>query len=687
MRIFTDKEWAELVKEDKHRTQLYFRNYDPIRGDRTQEVVQRKRFMMEGEEYYIPLQMWEDPFVKEYRKVGGSASALLTATGMEDTRDAVESILNKLIQLRFKYDFEFYAAMCIHIQDKETKRYIPLVVNEGQRIILKQFEEMRLANKPIRLLLVKARQYGGSTVIQSYMFWLQDQWYENWHSCIVALNQTQSVHIRTMMKNIVRLLPDYHEPRSFRRYEGQELMRYIPERGCTVQVGSSTKPDAIRSFDLSMIHMSEVGLWKDTKEVKGDDTAQSLYSTVPDRPGTVIVMESTAKGIGNFFHRQYLNALDNKENHRDGIQPVFVPWFVHMLNLKRVPDYDVFVKQQMTDYNWWQWEQGATISGIYWYNQYKKSQHWTDFQMKSEYPTTAEEAFQSKSGRYFSDEDLSWLKRFIKDPKFIGEIRGASPVGPAALDNIRLIANDSIDNPLKIWITPEDGVPVEKKVINRFIVTVDVGGRGYKADWSVISVFDRLSTAMDFGALERAALWRGHVDPDILAYKAAQIATYYDDALLVIESNTYETKNRKTDEAKEGDHTYTVLDTLGGLYDNLYLRRTKPDNTRDAPTRHIGWHMNKQTKYQAYDDYSIRIREGDYMEYAREAANEAEWLLNTTDGKIEAMEGTHDDIQDTTAVANYISFGSMPAVKITDKAPTKSAPSVINSAGGGEAIF
>jgi len=665
----------------------YFRKYDPVRGDKTQEVIPRKEFRMEGELYYIPVQMWEDPFVRAYRKAHYSASDMLQAAGMEDTPEARSSITDRLIQLRFKYDFEFYAVMNLHIQDRTTKKYIPLVLNEGQRTIVKQFEDQRLAGKPIRVLLVKSRQYGGSTVIQCYMFWLQDMWYENWHSCIVALNQTQSVHIRTMMKNLVRFLPEYHEPRNFERYEGQELIRWIPERGCTIQVGSSTKPDAIRSFTLSMIHMSEVGLWKDTKEAKGDDTAQSLYSTVSDVPGTLIVMESTAKGIGNFFHTQYLNALDNKLNHRDGIYPVFVPWHFVEENLKRIPDYDVFVKQQMTDYNWWQWEQGATISGIYWYNQWKKSKHWTDFQMKSEYPTTAEEAFQSKSGRYFSDEDLSWLKRYVKDPVFIGELRGASPLGKEALDHLHLVPNDSIDNPLKIWIKPEDGAIPGKKISNRFIVTVDVGGRGYKADWSVISVFDRLSTAMDFGALERAALWRGHVDPDILAYKAAQLAHFYDDALLVIESNTYETKNSKTEVTKEGDHTFTVLDTLGGIYDNLYRRRTKPDNVRDAPTKHIGWHMNKQTKYQAYDDYSIRIREGDYMEYAREAALEAEWLLNTAEGKIEAMQGTNDDIQDTTAVANYISFGSMPPVKITDATVERKAASVVRAVGGGEAVF
>ena len=253
----------------------------------------------------------------------------------------------------------------------------------------------------------------------------------------------------------------------------------------------------------------------------------------------------------------------------------------------------------------------------------------------------------------------------------------------------KLYPNDALQSEvLKIWIQPTDQSPDGKKVKNRFLVTVDVGGRGYRADWSVISVFDRISMASEFGALERAALWRGHVDPDLLAYKAAQIAHYYDDALLVIESNTYETKNRKSDDAavSEGDHTYTVLDTLGGIYENLYRRRTTPDNTRDKETRHIGWHMNKQTKYMAYDDYTVRIREGDYMEYSQDAADEAMWLMNAPGGKIEAMEGTHDDIQDTTAVGCYIAFGGMEPVKIIEDAPRR-ASSVTHSHTGGESTF
>lgn len=681
----------DMLREDKARRATYFRTYDPIRGDEQGEVVERAPLEIDGKEYWVPKQMFTDPFVHAYIRYGG-ASGLLQATGQYDTEENRKLVHENLVRLRLKYDFEFSAATEDKIQDKETKAFIPLYLNKGQRILVAELERQRLAGVPIRILLVKARQWGGSTVTQCYMSWLQRYWFENWHSCIVALNQTQAVNIRTMYKNLIAKLPRWSDPISFRRFEGTELIRIIPERGCRIQIGSATKPDALRSFDFSMVHLSEVGLWKDTKETKADDVAMALYSTVPDVPGTFIVMESTAKGVGNFFHRQYLASLDNKEHGTNGIRPVFVGWYVDARYtrryLDRYPSTEAFV-ETWTEYNWWQWEQGATLDGIYWYIRYKKEKNWNDFQMKSEYPTTAEEAFQTKSGRYFTDDLLSWLKQNVKPPKFIGDIRGDATVGEKIMENVRLYPNDALQSEvLKIWIHPTDNSPQGKKVKNRFLVTVDVGGRSYRADWSVISVFDRVSMAGEFGALERAALWRGHVDPDLLAYKAAQIAHYYNDALLVIESNTYETKNKKSDDAavSEGDHTYTVLDTLSGIYQNLYRRRTAPDNKDDKATRHIGWHMNKQTKYLAYDDYTVRIREGDYMEYSQDAANEAMWLMNAPGGKIEAMEGTHDDIQDTTAVGCYIAFGGMDPVKIIEDAPRR-APSVRHTQTGGESTF
>lgn len=63
-------------------------------------------------------------------------------------------------------------------------------------------------------------------------------------------------------------------------------------------------------------------------------------------------------------------------------------------------------------------------------------------------------------------------------------------------------------------------------------MAVDVGGLGDKSDWSVVAVVRR-------GATPRVvAQWRGHVDHDLLAWKGAMVASFYNNARLVFESNT-----------------------------------------------------------------------------------------------------------------------------------------------------
>jgi hypothetical protein len=661
------EEYEAVISENGRRKRSYYREYDPIIGDDENEVIKRRPLTIDGVLYHVPEDMWKSDFVRKYRAAKQDVAQMLADCGLPDTADNEIDVIDELFRLRLKYDFEFYAALCIRIQDKQSKAMIPLILNRGQRILLKQYEEDRIAGRPCRVVLVKSRQWGGSTLTAAYMFWMMRMHYKNWHTTIVALDQSQAVNIRTMMKKMIKELPEFHEATSFKRHEGRESSRIIPETGAIVQIGSAEKPEALRSYDFSMVHMSEVGLWKATKTKSGADIAQTVYSTVPYVAGTMIVYESTAKGVGNFFHEQYLAAKDNKEHGYEGYQPVFVAWFDDKRNQSKINHFDRFVKT-MTPYQWWQWRQGATLEGIKWYAETQRAQNWNDFQMKSEYPTTADEAFQTTGGTYFSNEMLEYLKSNIKKPVFIGEIKADAVTGEDALENIKLYPNSAIKDSLKIWIHPDDYTDTTKTIKNRFVVVVDVGGRSEASDRSVISVFDRLSLAYECGALERAALWYGHVDPDILAYKAAQIAKYYNDALLVIESNTYDTRYKKKDKSyvAEGDHSYTVLDTLGEIYDNIYVRRSTPDNTRDKQLKKIGWHMNKQTKYQAYDSYSISIRKGQYVEYSQDAYNEAMQLTVNTDGQIEAMLGCHDDIQDTTAVGNYIAIESMPPVKIID---------------------
>lgn len=663
----------EIIQENNRRIALYFRDYDRITGDPSGEVIPRIPLKYNNHTFYLPATMTQLPLYTELQ-TSSPEQIILKYTGSYSEQKEKEFAAG-FHRDRLKHDFEFWGYLCVKIQDKLTKKAIPFRLNRGQRRLVGKFEEMRIAGIPIRVILVKARQWGGSTATQIYMLWLQLFHYENWHSAIITQYKQQAANIRGMISKVLATYPQEIHSITLTGYEGMTGIKYIPQRGCIIGTGSAENPDALRSFDFSMLHLSECGLWKSTLTKNADDLVQSLYATVPDVPGSFIVMESTAKGVGNFFHLQYQAAV-NKES---DLQAVFVPWFeiemyasfkrgpqgeiLHSsdgLPLSKIKDPEQFIST-LTDYEKVQWEAGATLEGIYWYRIYKKGKRYNDFQMKSEFPTTADEAFQSNSARYYEEDYVLRCRKTCKDPQYIGDIRGYSNTGPDALKNIRFTEDGN--GLLAVWEKPET-IP-GKKITNRYLVVVDIGGKHYKSDWSTINVFDRAMLMDPNGALERVATYIGHIDHDILAWKAAQIATWYDNALLVIESNTLETRDRKKSETVfEGDHFFTVLNEIADAYDNLYVREVDPDKTKEGIQFRYGWHTNKRTKYLAYDRSRAAIRDGEYIERDRRCVDEMGWLEVKPDGTLGAIEGQHDDIIDPTAIAIYISLEIMPIPKI-----------------------
>lgn len=672
----------KVLQENERRKKDYFRWYSPVLGDPSSEVIERTPLVIDGATYYIPKAMEEENYVKALRMYDGDLYLMAEQAHIKNPKE----ILDTFFSIRLKYDFEFYAYVCQTIEDKRTGEMIPFALNKGQRVLLKSFESQRLDGVPIRTVLVKARQFGGSTLIVRYLQWLQLHIRMNWHSAIVSAVQDQALNLRADYELGISSLPDFHPTTTIRGMGSSSTIKYIPQRGCKIKITSAEKPNNLRSFSLKGIHMTECGNWPNTSKKSGNEIAQAAYNTVPDEPDTFIALESTALGVGNFFHKQYQIAKINAQEGRRGLLPCFVGFF--MIDRYNLPlkDYKAFISS-MTQYNWWQWNQGATLESINWYVQYKAANSFTEFQMKSEFPTTADEAFQSNSGKYFNDLILTYLRRGCCKPKFIGDIRGIGLKGQSCLDDIELIENDSLKTEvLKIWIHPNDFIdPIKQRVSNRFIVCVDIGGIHYKSDYSVISVFDRLGLAQDKGAMERAALWRGHIDHDLLAWKAVQIAKYYNNALLVIESNTIDSRDKKVSEnyAATGLHFYTVLNEIQDYYPNLYYRESPPDKPGAAPQLKIGWHMNKITKYQAYDRYTYVCRERAFIEHDEYAVDEACFLEVKRDGTIGNVDGEHDDIQDTNAVAAYVAtnYNKMPVPRIIDLSE-EHKPSIASRTGG-----
>ena len=69
------------------------------------------------------------------------------------------------VRLRCRHDFEYWAFTCVKIKDKRSSRLVPFRLNRPQRRVLAMMEEKRLEGEPIRIIMLKARQWGGRAFI------------------------------------------------------------------------------------------------------------------------------------------------------------------------------------------------------------------------------------------------------------------------------------------------------------------------------------------------------------------------------------------------------------------------------------------------------------------------------------------------------------------------------------------
>ena len=214
-------------------------------------------------------------------------------------------------KLRIVEDFEFWCARCVTIKDKMRGCNVRFTLNKPQRRLLAVMEGQRVAGSPIRVILLKARQWGGSTLVQMYLAWMQLVRHKGWDSLICGHYQATSKSIKRMynllLRNYPRELLDDEMPR-FTKLEGQPNVQQIEQRECLVITGTARSEDAVRGFDIAMAHLSEVAFWKESKMHSPDALVRSVCGSVILKPETVIVLESTADGVGNYFYDEWLRA-------------------------------------------------------------------------------------------------------------------------------------------------------------------------------------------------------------------------------------------------------------------------------------------------------------------------------------------------------------------------------------------
>lgn len=678
------KEIQEILRENERRRKLMAPPFDPVTGK--DSVGERRKFVLPDfgiPEQWLPVEMMQEPLVKRLLAAGSiekltkaSKKALGEEGDEADPEECFEAIAENLIRLRIKYDFPFWAATFVRIKPKKGGKDIPFRLNRAQRRLVAKLETLRKKKSPIRLVMLKARQWGGSTCIQMYMAWMQLVHKEGWNSTIASHANSVSATVRGMFTKMLNYYPAellhpfgaVYNPKDKKMgsFEGQSSIQYIQSRNCKIRIATAVKPDNLRSEDSSMVHCTEVALWPNTKEMKTSDFVDAVLDSVGDFEDTMIVFESTAKGRtgkGKFFFEAYEDAEKGMSNY----EAFFVPWTIVEHDQLEFADEEekiafatkLWEQREQTipsdrrhdagAYTWWQWEQGATLEGLHWYT-FRRAGKTDPDGMKAEAPTTAQEAFTSTSNDIFDLERVDAMRATCKEPRWIGEVVGFGNNGAKALEQVHFVEDKN--GQFWIWNKPEEYDDGEK-VQDRYLVVVDIGGKWSGADYSVICVIDRY-WMMEGGKPTVVAQWYGHIDHDLLAWKAAQISKYYDDALLVVEVNTL---NQEKD--MDQDQAYFILNRLKRAGANVYARRTKDEKTKgEGDAADYGFHTNKKTKPIVIDMLVEAVRDDLYTE--RDVRCLEEMGTYEKVGTVyQAQEGYHDDLLMTRAIGLEICYNEM----------------------------
>lgn len=682
---------SAILKENARRQAAIHAPFNPVTG----EGSVGKRFKCHIDGYPIPVQwlpsaMENVPLVRTLMHYGSIDRFLGEELGVEPDDSERHKVVQQFVRLRCRHDFPFWAAVFVYIKNKGGGNDVLFRLTRPQRRFVETLENLRTQDKPIRLILLKARQWGGSTTSQIYMAWLQLVHKVGLNSLIIAHQSNGSDEIMDMFNRMIEAYPVamlHHIGEAYDTNEDKFVgvgksggIKRVPQRNCKIKVGTAQNPNGCRGGDYNLVHLSEVGLWVTTDGKKPEDIVRAATKGILYKPYTMVVYESTANGTGNFFQREYDAAKAGKSMFR----AMFVSWFdIDQYSLDITPAslpqafdgenptddnaaLQVFAKwlydnrdnpnimsdrEENGQYLWKLWQYGATLEAINWYVHERASCN-SHGQMAAEFPSDDVEAFVNSGQHVFDDALVDKLKPGCRPPLCIGDVYADEDEGEKALAHVRF--HEDKQGMLWVWALPD--IDSDFAVTDRYITAVDIGGRSNKADWSVIVVFDRLYMK-DGDKPVVVAQWYGHIDIDRLAWKAAQVAAYYDNALLVIESNTLETHDKER--MVDGDQSQFILNQIKDVYPNLYARKQSEEDIREGLPRKYGFHTNISTKPMVISTLVKVIRESLYVERDQRCLDEFKCYERKPNGAFGAIEGKHDDLLMTRAIGLHVCFFEM----------------------------
>ena len=227
------------------------------------------------------------------------------------------------IRRRLRDDFKYYAEKCLKIRTKKGD-IEPLLLNQAQECIHNAAEKQLAETGKIRINILKGRQQGASTYVEGRLYWKTTH-REGVRAFILT-------HEEDATKNLFEMAQRYHDNNnplvkpSTGASNAKEL--YFDNLDSGYRVGTARTKGTGRSSTVQYFHGSEVAFW-----TNAEDHAKGVMQAIPDANGTEVFRESTANGMGNYFHEQWKMAERGLGEYIN----VFVPWFWQDEYSKEVP--------------------------------------------------------------------------------------------------------------------------------------------------------------------------------------------------------------------------------------------------------------------------------------------------------------------------------------------------------------
>ena len=490
-----------------------------------------------------------------------------------------------------------YIENCLKIKTK-SGTVVPFRLNDAQRKLYAVAKRQQDAGKPVRLIILKARQLGFSTLTEGLIFHACAT-RKNVNALIVAHREDATANLFRMSKLFYDELPAPVKP-MLRASNAQELVFENPSKlrserearpGLRSRIRCATAGGRGigRSDTLQCVHLSEYAFWPDGADGKAS-TLAGILQAVPSLPGTMVVIESTANGFEDFKERW--DAAVAGEN---DFEPVFFAWFENPdYSMPVVPgtewtpeERDLKAAYQLTDeqLQWRRWCIANNCGGS------------LDM-FRQEYPASPGEAFLHSGTGVFDNEQIVLRLERMPSPAGRGEFTDGE-------------WTESETGAITLYELPEEGVP--------YVLGGDTAGEG--SDYFTAIVIDNVTGRI------AAKLRQKYSEPEYVRQIDA-LGRFYNDALVAIETNF---------------STYPVMKLQEMEYPNQYSREREDTYTRQM-RKSYGFRTDRQSRPRAIANLVEVFSSHPEWFTDRELLEEMLTFCYNEDHRPEALAGKHDDL-------------------------------------------